>query len=195
MSPVPSLPEKQQRVLEAAFGCFAAYGFQRTNMSDIAKAAGMSRPALYLVFENKRDIARGLVRKMKDTSLAIAKKALSRDAPLATRLAEAFHARETAFLEAVEGSAHGQELFDTGLELATDILHEGEAEFSKALQQALRRAGRQGEIDPKAAGLSVPRLTDLLINGAHGQKTGVTSAKILRRRIDDFLQLVLAGLR
>ena len=35
---------------------FLAYGFARTTMDDIARAADMSRPALYLLFKNKTDI-------------------------------------------------------------------------------------------------------------------------------------------
>ncbi|MBL4617602.1 MAG: TetR/AcrR family transcriptional regulator [Robiginitomaculum sp.] len=186
--------DKKSNIIDAAFSCFTSYGFKRTNMADIAKAAGMSRPALYLLFENKRDIGRAMVRKLKDASLYEAKTALQTEQPIAERLATAFHARETAFLEIIEDSAHGRELFDTGMELAEDIIQDGKAEFSKVLQRSLRMAVRDGQINLTASGLSVPRLAEILIHGAHGQKTDASNAKILRRRIDDFLVLVMAGL-
>ena len=40
----------------AAISEFSARGFNRTSMSNIAEAAGMSRPALYQYFKNKGDI-------------------------------------------------------------------------------------------------------------------------------------------
>ncbi|VAV94789.1 Transcriptional regulator, AcrR family [hydrothermal vent metagenome] len=190
----PAFSDKQTRVIEAAFGCFSAYGFKRTTMADIAKAAGMSRPALYLLFAGKRDIGRAIITEMKTASLQNAAAVLAEARPFSERLRDALHFRETAFLETIEGSRHGQELFETGMELAADILLDGEQRFSKILQKALRKAVRQGEIKLIPGKLSVPRLAEILIAGAHGQKTGAATARILRRRIDDFLELVLAGL-
>jgi len=40
----------------AAIAQFSEHGFAATSMADIADAAGMSRPALYQYFRNKRDI-------------------------------------------------------------------------------------------------------------------------------------------
>ena len=47
---------KRDAVYDAASAVFAQYGFRRTTMNDIAKSAGISRPALYLMFENKEDL-------------------------------------------------------------------------------------------------------------------------------------------
>ena len=45
--------DKHERAVAAAAEQFMRYGFQRTTMADIARAAGMSRPALYLLFPGK----------------------------------------------------------------------------------------------------------------------------------------------
>jgi AcrR family transcriptional regulator len=42
--------DKRTRILAAARSVFLRYGFKRVNMNDIADAAGVSRPALYLLF-------------------------------------------------------------------------------------------------------------------------------------------------
>ncbi len=52
---------KAAAILEAAFQTFFQYGVKRATMDDIARAAGMSRPALYLVYRNKADIFRACV--------------------------------------------------------------------------------------------------------------------------------------
>jgi AcrR family transcriptional regulator len=51
---------RRARILVGAMKVFLAYGFQRTTMDDIARAAEISRPALYLLFRNKTDIYRAL---------------------------------------------------------------------------------------------------------------------------------------
>jgi AcrR family transcriptional regulator len=43
-------------LLDAAFGVFLRYGFKRTTMGDIAKAAGLSRQSLYARFANKDEV-------------------------------------------------------------------------------------------------------------------------------------------
>jgi AcrR family transcriptional regulator len=53
---------KRQRVADAALTVFQRYGFARTTMADIADAAGMSRPALYLLFPNKEEVFAAAVR-------------------------------------------------------------------------------------------------------------------------------------
>ncbi|MFC3502929.1 TetR/AcrR family transcriptional regulator [Micromonospora krabiensis] len=49
---------KRAAVLAAAEGVFGRYGFQKTSMEAVAKAAGISRPGLYLIFPNKEQLYR-----------------------------------------------------------------------------------------------------------------------------------------
>jgi AcrR family transcriptional regulator len=49
---------KRSVVLAAALGLFGRYGFQKTSMGEVAKASGISRPALYLLFPNKEQLYR-----------------------------------------------------------------------------------------------------------------------------------------
>ena len=60
---------KRQRVADAALNVFQRYGFARTTMADIADAAGISRPALYLLFPNKEEIFAAAVRSANDRNL------------------------------------------------------------------------------------------------------------------------------
>ena len=60
---------RETLVLEAAFKTFTRYGFTRTTMDDIATEAGLSRPALYLHFRNKKDIYRAYATKMTDAMM------------------------------------------------------------------------------------------------------------------------------
>lgn len=51
----------REDVLRKAAGLFAERGFTSTNLEDIAKAVGLSRPALYYYFKNKDDVLTALV--------------------------------------------------------------------------------------------------------------------------------------
>lgn len=56
-------------MLEAATDIFLRYGFARTTMGDIAERAGISRPALYLVFSGKEEVFAAVIRRMTDDLL------------------------------------------------------------------------------------------------------------------------------
>src|SRR5215207_421219 len=57
---------KRRRAADASLNVFQRYGFARTTMADIAEAAGMSRPALYLLFPNKEEIFAAAVQSAND---------------------------------------------------------------------------------------------------------------------------------
>ena len=48
--------DAETRICQAAFQCFQRLGVDKTTMSDIAKAAGITRPTLYKYFKNKTDV-------------------------------------------------------------------------------------------------------------------------------------------
>lgn len=62
---MPKLSDEQQelrrsRILDAAEACFARAGFHRTSMQDICREAGISAGALYLYFDSKEALIRGI---------------------------------------------------------------------------------------------------------------------------------------
>ena len=48
-------------IVAAALEVFSEHGFARARLDDIAKAAGVSKGALYLYFETKQDLFRAVV--------------------------------------------------------------------------------------------------------------------------------------
>ncbi len=70
MQPQSGGPSREGRVIAAATDVFLRYGFARTTMGDIAERAGISRPALYLVFPGKEEVFAAVIRRLNDDSLA-----------------------------------------------------------------------------------------------------------------------------
>src|SRR3954469_11999068 len=60
---------RQERVLAAALEVFGRYGFRKTSMDEIARAADISRQGLYLHFANKEALFRAAVRQELDTAV------------------------------------------------------------------------------------------------------------------------------
>ncbi len=73
----PGTESRQEALLEAAVGVFARYGFRKTSMDEVARAAGVSRQGLYLQFADKealfrRAVAFKLSRQLRGAKLALA---------------------------------------------------------------------------------------------------------------------------
>ncbi len=47
---------KRLRILKAASGCFVSAGYRKTNVAEIAEAAGVAKGTVYLYFKTKADI-------------------------------------------------------------------------------------------------------------------------------------------
>lgn len=58
------------RVVEAAADQFLRHGFTRTTIGDVAHAAGISRPALYLLFSGKEALFEAAVRELNRLRMA-----------------------------------------------------------------------------------------------------------------------------
>ena len=106
----PQEDSKDAAILRSAFVAFARYGLRRTSMADIAKGAGMSRPALYLHYAGKEDIFNALVRHHFERSEKAVIRALSVEAPPAETILAVFHAIDGEAVEAMLNSPHADEI-------------------------------------------------------------------------------------
>ena len=66
----------RDQIIEAANECFAHYGFQKTTVSDLAKAIGFSKAYIYRFFESKQAIGEAICRSRLDTIVARAQETM-----------------------------------------------------------------------------------------------------------------------
>lgn len=118
---------KAETILQSAWQAFSAYGFRKTSMDDIARGAGMSRPAVYLHFRNKEAIFTALVEAYYAQAVEDVHAALEREGALVDRFGQAFAEHGGQTMEAMMSSAHGMELFEASLSVAPEAIQEGEA--------------------------------------------------------------------
>ena len=137
MSPVTEPTEQKQRaLLDAAIGVFARFGYRKTSMDDIARAAGVSRQGLYLLFSNKEELFRRAVEYSLCGQLNAAIAVLSRNEPaFEERLVAACNEWSGRFVGSLSDDA--ADLMCAGTSLAGEILTSYEARFEQALASAI----------------------------------------------------------
>lgn len=174
---------KKVSVYEGAATVFAQYGFRRTTMNDIAQAAGISRPALYLMFDNKEHLFHELATFRLDQAIEQATTVLAGKSHVQERFIEALLVYEKIYYEPVANSPHGEELMDVNQNLATNMMHEGYTRLVTTLAKALKDAEEAGEVDFENLSLKPKEFVELLLAAIVGIKKKVSTTAEFRKKI------------
>jgi len=121
-------------------GVFARYGFRKTSMDEVARAAGVSRQGLYLQFANKEELFREALVHTLNSQLHAGMAALWRtDESLEARLTAACEAWSGRFVGSL--GADAADLMCASTSLAGETLSHYEARFEQALTHAIAHSG------------------------------------------------------
>ncbi len=167
---------RQRRAIHAAaIAQFSAQGFAATSMADIADAAGMSRPALYQYFRNKRDIFASAFVAIFEDHVDRALQALQSDGTTGQRLEGLLQRFEGDLWELMAASEHSEEIMsaktaDTAEEIQRVIarLRSGVSEFlveaypsrTKAAEDRRAEWAEILEFSPKGFKYDTPGVAD-----------------------------------
>lgn len=178
-------------ILEAATGVFVRFGFKKTSMDDVARAAGLSRQGLYLHFPNKADLFRAVVTHFTELTRVERRKVLAqKDVELEARLLEAFVVTHGT----VVGSEHLRELVASAAQLVSDVYQSTEQHLAADVARALKEHAVAAHW--KHAGVSATELADLLAAASVGIKHDAKSPAEYRRRMSVAVRVIcrtLAG--
>lgn len=186
---------KRIRILEGAMKVFLAYGFSRTTMDDIARAAEVSRPALYLLFKNKTDIYRAIGSCLLCNSMRDARRALTAEAPFAERLTDALDKACFRLMAMIEGSPHGEELLDVNNSLAADLVAQWRDDFSTMLATEIAGEAARRGVDLAARHVSSEGLAGMLLDGFDGMKARGVSSEDAAARSRELVIVIGLALR
>lgn len=181
--------EKRDLIVEAAKSCFFSYGFKRTSMADIAKRVGISRPALYLHFQNKKAIFRALAEHLHEGTLRQAEMALKGEGNVCDRILQAFEHRSINLFALVCDSTHGEELIDINSQVASDVFLAAQQKFTVMLTQVLQQAEIDGEIQLKSLELDAGQAAELLIKSANGLKQASVNSQEYRSLVQRLIRV------
>ena len=163
---------KQQRAIEAAMRVFLRFGFARATMGDIAQAAGMSRPALYLLYCGKEEIFAAVVSRWIEDSMT----RIDAGLPSLPTLGEKLRfACEVWCVEGLERALANPDVRDmTGL----PVVRASYARFEARLTDILQPAVENSALDASARDLA-----RVIVASMQGFKQSVQSAEEMRHFI------------
>lgn len=189
---IPEAGAEARRValLEAAFGVFARFGYRKTSMDEVARAAQISRQGLYLHFANKEDLFRAMLKHAVDSSLAAALHALKGDAALAERVLGGFDEWVGKYVGRF--GADASDLIEAAETLGGNVIAEQEKIFLEAVAGELREAGLAAAYKP--AGLTTRHLAENLAATARGLKHSCATREEFRQAFSTAVRITCAPL-
>ncbi|WP_160109058.1 TetR/AcrR family transcriptional regulator [Pseudomonas izuensis] len=179
--------DKENQVIEAAYGVFFRYGFARTTMGDLAKAAGMSRPALYLVYPGKLEVFQAVADWMSDNMLESFRTDLKADWPLERKL---LHVLEVCIAKPFEEVKANPDAYDlVAMDGQMPELHRVYGKLQVYLSDLLEDAVKQSGLKTTAC-----ELARTLMSAMRGFKLAAKDGKDLRQLMALQLSLTMAAL-
>lgn len=189
---------KTAAILDAAQQLFAAFGFRRTAMDDIARAAGVAKGTLYLYFDGKEAVFRAMhARTLAELSCSC-DHAEAADLPFAERLYLLLDAQCGKAHERYARSEHLLELDATRTRIGADLGRAADAAYATRLLRVFQTADDRGEIELTAAGLGAQAVVDTLLAATRGAKQGPDGPLELtdyRLRLRQIANLTAAAVR
>lgn len=195
--PLPSDEQDSRRaaILAAAVEVFARYGFKRTTMEDIARAAGVSRAALYLHYRNKQDIFRSLVQAYFELAEARMQDALRPGMAPEQALEAAFAAKLGPEMAPLLDSPHGEELLDANFATAADLVAAAEARLGARIADWLEAEAGEGRLTLAPFDGDAEALAQSMVAALGGLKHQCDSYEALRTGMGRLARLFGRGLR
>ncbi len=182
---------RRAAILEAATGVFLRYGFKKTSMDDLARAAGLSRQGLYLHFGTKEALFKASVLQLIEAIRAAGRAALAReDVSIEERLLGAFEAGHAHAL-GPHSAEHMNELLAASEELLGPAVAEMEEGVVADVARALRSAGVAARW--KDRGVSAKELAELLHAASYAAKHRATTTAAYREQVRAAVRIVCRG--
>jgi len=188
--------EKESRVLTAAKTVFLRHGYRRVTMQDIADEAGISRPALYLIYPNKEQVFLAVVGDVAAKNLEFIRGDLWAYSTTESKLHLAFEIWAVEPFRIMLESPDAKDLVDCTHGFASGIMDKATAEFEALLVEILSPAVKTpvtsmaGESE-----LQAEEIAHLLASSIHGFKESAKSIRELRTMINGLITLTIAALR
>ncbi|WP_084526426.1 TetR/AcrR family transcriptional regulator [Nocardia vaccinii] len=183
--PHPTDGGRREQVLAAALDTFVRYGYRKTSMEDVARAADISRPGLYLLFGSKQELFTAAVTDALNRSIAAVGEVLADTTrPSRDRLLDAFDQWTGRYIGVMSGEVH------TMAEEYADLLGPAVTEFPSrfaALLDASLAESTDTAIAPRSTAVA-----QTLISTSIGIKQQVTTREAFLERLAVAIDLIVA---
>jgi AcrR family transcriptional regulator len=176
---------RKDAVITAATGVFLRYGYSRTTMADLALAAQLSRPALYLLFPGKDEIFDAVIRELNTRMLEDFRQRLPKLRTLESRLQRVCADWGAHGLELMERHPDASDLFN----LTFPTVREMYELFVQFLADLLAESGATSRLK-----VSPAELARNLVYSFRGLRETARDSRHLREMIRLQVEIVLTAL-
>ena len=167
---------------------FSRYGVKRTTMNDIASEAGIVRQTLYNVYANKDDVLRATICRYSANTLAAIEAECAATPTLDGKLDALLNHLAIKPFELLSASPHADEILAGFNDAAKQELSTADESYRIAIESVLAPHAKA----IKAAGLTVPQLSDFVQNSLAALKHKAKNKKHLRQLLSALKAVVLA---
>ena len=189
---------KPNAIVLAGLQLFTRYGYRKTSIDDIARAAQVAKRTVYLHFENKAAVFLAILEYLGDQlRLRCAAAELEGGAPV-DRLTGLLDAYFGMGFDLFSKSEHMPELEETFSKLARTKIGGLNTEYEDRLARFLRSLEKTGEIGGPPQGLTVEQIVHILMRAAEGAKHDSKvqgDRKALERRLRELAVLAIAAMK
>lgn len=182
--------EKRKHILSTALETFFKYGYKRVSMNEIAEAAGISRPGLYLHFNSKEEVFRATILQYADDLIEEIIKGLPSQKTAEEKILYAFEVWTVRRFDLTLKSPEAKEISDCSFEFAREALDESYKKIESILNSILKEHSKS---ESSKKPLSSERTACVLTSSLRGFKVAAKSTAELRKLIRDLLTIVFAN--
>ncbi|CCW19066.1 Transcriptional regulator, TetR family [Sphingobium indicum BiD32] len=178
---------KRHHILDRALEVFFRYGFKRVSMNEIAEAAGISRPGLYLYFQSKEQVFSEALARQGTLLVDEISSNLGAYESASAKLLYAFEVWTVSTFDRNKNSPEAQEIVDATPHFARDAHKAVYEKFESLLAAVVADAGT----DIQYLKLSPSKVAHILSSAMRGFKIVAKDGAELRRMLKGLIALTL----
>jgi AcrR family transcriptional regulator len=171
---------RRTTVLDAALTTFARFGYRKTSMEEVARAAHISRPGLYFLFSSKEALFRAAVTQALERDIAAVEHVLADTGrPLPERLVEAFDQWAGRYIGPLTRDV--PEVIEANPDLLGEITETAPRRFEELITDAIAaQVGRE----------AAPAVAQTMISASIGLKHQAPSREFFLERLKVAIDLL-----
>jgi AcrR family transcriptional regulator len=172
----PTERSRKAAILAAAGPVFVRYGYRKTSMDDVAKAADVSRQGLYVHFAKKEDLFREMIHQSISHHLHEARAALSDEArPIGQRLIAALG----EWFGNSEKLSEDSDLVQESMQIAGAIIRDYQQQLHAEICGAIEKSELMAVYG--ARGISAADIANTLMATSRGLSVTISSETFIAR--------------
>jgi AcrR family transcriptional regulator len=176
--------DRRVAVLDSALATFARFGYRKTSMEEVARAARISRPGLYFLFASKEELFRAAVSRALHADLAEVERILAESGrPIRDRLLDAFDRWAGRYIGTMTRDI--AVVVEDNPELLGEIVEVAPRRFAELITSAIAARATEPDRERPVA------LAQTMISAAIGIKHQVNDRAAYRERLALAIDLLL----